>query len=208
MLTLQNPVAASHDKMPKPARKPLQPRNSNAINSTVAKLKSIIKRDEAPDSGVLKGRVKASEETGERDWNKENIPVTMEGFDSSLGEELIEARKRVERLKLDKEKTEEKLKERDALFELWREGLETRGKEQIKLEIEMDRLYRINELRALTRISPIRSLREKEETRFSTRPLSILKWDEDEMEESVGENSIGSPAGSTGNSGAVAEIID
>ncbi|CAM8970735.1 unnamed protein product [Rhodiola kirilowii] len=184
---------------PGATRNPLQPRDSNVINSTAAKPKSVTK---LIDDSVIKAK-SVSKEIGERDWNKENLPTMMDGLDSSLGEELIEMRKRVERLKLDKEKTEKMLKERDALLELWREDMEKRGEEQIKLEIEMDRVYRINELKALTRISPIRSLRDKEEMRFRAAPLSILKWDEDEMEESVGENSIGSPATSTANSGVV-----
>lgn len=125
MFAVQNPVA-------QPIRKPLHPLNTNTITPTPTKTKLVPKRDVS------------------RTAIETELVMMMEGLDSSLGEELIEMRKRVERLKLDKVKTEERFKEKDLVFEMWIRDLEKRGDEQIKLEIEMDRVYRINELRDLT----------------------------------------------------------
>lgn len=89
-------------------------------------------------------------------------PTKNETFDASLDEELSAIRKKLERLRLDKESTEKKLKERDLMLEAWMKDFEQRGEAHQELEIEVDRLFRLKELKAsCVRVSPIRSPIEK-----------------------------------------------
>ncbi|XP_047323688.1 high mobility group B protein 6-like [Impatiens glandulifera] len=89
--------------------------------------------------------------------------VIVESIDPSLGEELSAIKQKLERIKLEKEKTEKILKERDSLLDMKMKELQNRGEMQKMLEIEVDRLFRLKELQiSCMRISPIRSLREKE----------------------------------------------
>ncbi|KAL7598590.1 hypothetical protein Lser_V15G25875 [Lactuca serriola] len=90
-------------------------------------------------------------------------PVQIEEFEVSLAEELNAIREKMERLRSDREKTEKMLRDRELMMETKMKELDQRGEIQKVLEIEVDRLYRLNELRSLcNRILPIKSLREKE----------------------------------------------
>ncbi|KAM1467955.1 hypothetical protein ACFX13_033838 [Malus domestica] len=135
--------------------------------------------------------------------NKENrpvyvTPVKIEAIDASLAEELSAIRKKMERMKSDRERTEKMLKERDLMMEMQMKELENRGQIQRMLEIELDRIYRLNQLHVRSiRVSPIRSLREKEkEKKAAEWPSQEEEAEEEaeaeaeeEMEESVDENS-------------------
>ncbi|KAM1159983.1 hypothetical protein TB2_032607 [Malus domestica] len=135
------------------------------------------------------------------DSNKENrpvyvTPVKIEAMDASLAEELSAIRKKMERMKSDRERTEKMLKERDLMMEMQMKELENRGQIQRMLEIELDRIYRLNQLHVRSiRVSPIRSLREKEkEKKAAEWPSQEEEAEaeaeaEEEMEESVDENS-------------------
>ncbi|KAM1799127.1 uncharacterized protein LOC126619919 isoform X1 [Malus sylvestris] len=139
------------------------------------------------------------------DSNKENrpvyvTPVKIEAMDASLAEELSAIRKKMERMKSDRERTEKMLKERDLMMEMQTKELENRGQIQRMLEIELDRIYRLNQLHVRSiRVSPIRSLREKEkEKKAAEWPSQEVEAEEEaegeeeaeeEMEESVDENS-------------------
>lgn len=119
-------------------------------------------------------------------------PVKIEAMEVSLAEELSAIRKKTERMKSDREKTEKMLKEKDMVMEIQMKELENRGQIQKMLETELDRIYRLNQLHVQSivssdltsnafsfpfmflnfyltlsvleqRVSPIRSLREKEE---------------------------------------------
>ncbi|KAL5540859.1 hypothetical protein UlMin_043641 [Ulmus minor] len=172
----KHPVVGDQKLRPKPSRKPLQPKNFPAnpiVDSTKTK----------PNK----------EWKGIGDSNKENYPIflappTIEPLDTSLAEELSAIRKRIEKLRLDKERTEKMLKERDAVLDLQMKELEFRGEIQKKHEIEVDRLYRLNQLHSQTmRISPIRSLREKEQGKRAPKAQSHV-FKAEGREESVGEN--------------------
>ncbi|KAJ0027479.1 hypothetical protein Pint_35083 [Pistacia integerrima] len=111
-------------------------------------------------------------------------------------------RKKLERLRLDKEKTEKMLNERDTMLDMQMKELQYRGDTQKMLEIEVDRLYRLKELKSYClRISSIRSLREKEQEKRITGVAKSISHnlggeDDDEEEESVGENTLQSPCSS------------
>ncbi|KAB2621800.1 high mobility group B protein 6 [Pyrus ussuriensis x Pyrus communis] len=137
------------------------------------------------------------------DSNKENrpiyvTPVKIEAMDASLAEELSAIRKKMERMKSDRERTEKMLKERDLMMEMQTKELENRGQIQRMLEIELDRIYRLNQLHVRSiRVSPIRSLREKEKEKktaeWPSQEVEAEDEAEEEMEESVDENSPRKP---------------
>lgn len=141
MQALQSPVTGDQLLLPKSGRKPLQPRNT-PVNSNPSKLKPVQKWIGVDD-----------------DSNKENRPIyvtptkMMEPIDASLAEELSAIRKKMERLRLDRERTEKMLKERDLVMEIQMKELESRGQTQKMLEIELDRIYRLNQLHTRSIVS-------------------------------------------------------
>jgi uncharacterized protein YdgA (DUF945 family) len=74
-------------------------------------------------------------------------------LDSSLAEELSAIKKKLERLRSDKERTEKMLEERAMVLDLQKKELEQRGEAQKRLEIEVDRLYRLKELHSYSMVS-------------------------------------------------------
>ncbi|CAI9099703.1 OLC1v1036563C1 [Oldenlandia corymbosa var. corymbosa] len=74
-------------------------------------------------------------------------PVKVEDFDLSLAEELNAIREKRERLKRDKEETEKMLGERELVLDMQMKELRNRGEMQKMLEMEVDRLYRLNQLK-------------------------------------------------------------
>ncbi|KAA8517633.1 hypothetical protein F0562_015107 [Nyssa sinensis] len=176
MIKAQCPLAGNQIQRPKSGRKPLQPKNSlpNPVSNHVLKPKQ--KPEWIDDS------------------NKENHPVystptkIIESLDSSLAEELSAIREKLERLRLDKEKTEKMLQERDLVLEMNLKDVQKRGEAQKELEIEVDRLYRLKELRSsCMRISRIRSMREKEQERKIKKDKSqdIKSKDGDESKDQI-----------------------
>ncbi|XP_030442817.1 formin-like protein 5 [Syzygium oleosum] len=108
-------------------------------------------------------------------------------LDASLAEELVAVRKKLERLRADGERTEAMLKERDGFLATKAREVEERGEVQKLLEIEVDRLYRLKQLKlSLARVSPIRSLRERSHINQESRS--------ENREESVGECEAPSPS--------------
>lgn len=138
----QNPMSVDQKIRPRSGRKPLQPKNIPAN----------------PVEAITKLNIKP--EFDDRDSNKENhnpdpVPVyeTPTKLDSSLAEELSAIKKKLEILRLDKEKTEKMLKERDLVLEMQKKELEFRGEIQKNLEIELDRLYRLKQLHSQSVVS-------------------------------------------------------
>ncbi|KAE9622303.1 hypothetical protein Lal_00036987 [Lupinus albus] len=87
--------------------------------------------------------------------------------DSTLAEELVSIKKRIERLRIDREKTDKLLNERDIILNEKINDLEQRGEIQKHVEIQVDRLFRLKELKfRCMRVSPMRTLREKEQQKI------------------------------------------
>ncbi|KFK24687.1 hypothetical protein AALP_AA8G011800 [Arabis alpina] len=124
--------------------------------------------------------------------SKENLEIVVGTIDASLAEELGAFKKKLERLREDRERTEKLLKERDGVMDLQMTSLLERGEAQKCLEIQVDRLFRLKELHAYSsKISPIRSLRAKEQQkrdRFSSEPMA--EEPEEEEESSVKNNLV------------------
>ncbi|KAF8041742.1 hypothetical protein BT93_A0370 [Corymbia citriodora subsp. variegata] len=117
-------------------------------------------------------------------------PAKVEQLDASLAEELEAVRKKLERLRADRERTEAMLKERDGLLAMKMREVEERGEIQKLFEIEVDRLYRLKQLKlSLERVSPIRSLRERSHINQESKS--------ENREESVGECEAPSPSPSS-----------
>ncbi|KAB1200317.1 hypothetical protein CJ030_MR0G007650 [Morella rubra] len=204
MQTAQFSVAGDQKLRQKSGRRPLQPKNSPA-NPVIDSAPTKPKQAQNEISVVVVDDLS----------NKENRPICstppkIELLDASLAEELSAVKKKLERLRLDRERTEKMLKDRDMVLDLKMKELEERGEIQKKLEIEVDRLYRLNQLHSRSmdildqRISPIRSLREKEHTKKINEEQSpILNVEDREESESVGENTMQSP--SSASSGLVRE---
>ncbi|KAI3408975.1 uncharacterized protein J3R85_019924 [Psidium guajava] len=164
------PGGAGDDKLRrKPGRKPLQPRNSPAPLPSGDQPKPKPK----PKPERIGIGIEISPLFLESD--KENCPypppspraaatppAKVEQLGASLAEELVAVRKKLERLRADGERTEAMLKERNGFLATKMREVEERGEVQKLLEIEVDRLYRLKQLKlSLERVSPIRSLRER-----------------------------------------------
>ncbi|KAJ6746871.1 MYELIN TRANSCRIPTION FACTOR [Salix koriyanagi] len=87
--------------------------------------------------------------------------------------------------------------------------LEQRGEVQKRLEIEVDRLYRLKELQSYSMIiSPIRTLREKELEKKTTEVQPEETGSED-LDESEGENEMQSPSSSWGSENSTSsQLVD
>ncbi|KAG4180224.1 hypothetical protein ERO13_A10G153400v2 [Gossypium hirsutum] len=188
-------------------RKPLQPKNTAA-----ADVNFVVVMKEGSKTKQVKSKPKQDHRL-DNDSNKENLnhhPVTVYAtptkkkkkveasldLDSSLAEELSAMRKRLERLRLDKEKTEKMLKEREAVLDSQLKEMEDRGLFQKQLEIEVDRLFRLKELKSYCmRISPIKSLRERQQGGRKNNVVQSVdikaaaEWEEESMD----ENTLQSP---------------
>lgn len=66
---------------------------------------------------------------------------------SSFEKELLEMQEMLQQLKIEKEKTEELLKEKDEMLKMKEEELETRGKKQEKLQVELKKLQKLKEFK-------------------------------------------------------------
>ncbi|XVE84322.1 hypothetical protein DITRI_Ditri17bG0003300 [Diplodiscus trichospermus] len=183
-------------------RKPLRPKNNTASideNVVVKQIKSKPKQEWLDDSN----KENLSHHPAMTIYTNATPMKRMEAaldLDWSLAEELSAIKKKLERMRLDKEKTEKMLKERDAVLHLQMKEMEERGEIQRQLEIEVDRLFRLKELKTYSmRISPIKSLRERQQGggRKSNEvlpPAEVKAGDWEE--ESVDENTLQSPSSS------------
>ncbi|KDP21857.1 hypothetical protein JCGZ_00644 [Jatropha curcas] len=199
MQKVQSPLNGDHKLRPKCGRTPLQPKNlpSNPVT----------------EIQILKPKPKQKQEriieiSVDGELNKENHPISVttptkliiEQLDASLAEELSAIRKKLERMKVDRERTKKMLNERAKTMDLQMKELEQRGEVQKRLEIEVDRLFRLKELQSGSmRISPIRSLREKEHEK----KIAHLHWQEmkaEDMEESASASGLKTPCLSSSSS--------
>jgi len=147
MLKLQSPLTGDENLRQKSSRKPLQPKNSPVTPMTQVQ--------------ILKPKQEWIEFSVVKDSNKENHPIytttptksIIEPLDSSLAEELSAIKKKLERLRLDRERTEKMLKEREMVMDLQMKELEQRGEVQKRLEIQVDILYRLKELQSYSMVS-------------------------------------------------------
>ncbi|KAH7513778.1 high mobility group B protein 6 [Ziziphus jujuba] len=82
---------------------------------------------------------------------------------SSFEKDLQEMQEKLQQLRLEKEKTEELLKEKDEMLKLKEEEIETRGREQEKLQMELKKLQKLKEFKPTVTFPIFQSLKEKEQ---------------------------------------------
>ncbi|KEH23277.1 hypothetical protein MtrunA17_Chr7g0245001 [Medicago truncatula] len=177
---MQTPTTGTPKVRPRSGRTPLQPINTPADLTIHLSTKPKPKLDQS-----------CFEITPIK---KENCPITATvtpPLETSLAEELSAMKKKLERLRADKEKTEKMLKEREALLDAKMKEMEEKSEIQKNLEIQVDRLFRLKELKyRCMRVSPIRTLREKEHEKIineATPSTSEVKTEET-MPESESES--------------------
>ncbi|KAK7287081.1 hypothetical protein RIF29_00110 [Crotalaria pallida] len=101
----------------------------------------------------------------------------------SLGDELEAIKKKMERMRMDRERTEKMLEERGRVMDAKMKELEERGEVQKMMEIQVDRLFRLKELKSrCMRVSPIRTLREKEQLKIGNESPSPSKIAESDID--------------------------
>ncbi|XP_020597666.1 uncharacterized protein LOC110037375 [Phalaenopsis equestris] len=139
--------------LPKPHRKPLRPKNFTA-NLATPEINS-----KKPNLAIVE---RAEKENLEISGFDEEMNLFVE--DASLSEELEGARLRTERLRLDRERGETKIREMEAAFERWMIGAERRLHDILVAEMDIRRLVRAKEHRAsCLKSSAFMSLRAREE---------------------------------------------
>ena len=150
----QTPISGPPKPRPRSGRTPLQPKNSPADPRPKPKPKP--KPDVEPrfeitpirDSDDKENRPIAAAAAATPPPPAAAAPPSTQLPDaSSLAEELSAIKKKLERLRLDRENTEKTLNEKDAKLDAMMMELEDRGEVQKKLEIEVDRLFRLKELK-------------------------------------------------------------
>ncbi|KAJ6369299.1 hypothetical protein OIU78_001628 [Salix suchowensis] len=192
MLKLQSPLTGEKNLRPKSGRKPLQPKNSPATPMTQIQ--------------ILKPKQEWTEFAVVKDSNK-GEPSYPHHYPNKTHQELSAIKKKLERLRSDRERTEKMLEERAMVLDLQKKELEQRGEAQKRLEIEVDRLYRLKELHSYSmRISPIRTLREKEHEKKMSEAQPLVN-EAEELEESVGDNAMQSPSSSWGSANSVSSQL-
>ncbi|TKY65662.1 high mobility group B protein 6 [Spatholobus suberectus] len=156
---MQTPTTGAPKLRPRSGRTPLQLKNSSADPiQPSAKPKP---KPDRPCFEIL-------------EFDKENNPVAaaveiqaVQPPETSLAEELSAIKKKLERMRTDKERTEKTLNEKHAVLDAKMKEMEQRGEIQKNLEIEVDRLFRLKELKCrCMRVSPMRTLRAKEQEKI------------------------------------------
>lgn len=136
-MQMQTPTTIAPKVRPRSGRTPLQPKNTPAALTLLLPAKPKPKPDQS-----------CFEITLIQDTDKENRDiVATPPLETSLAEELSAIKKKLERLKADKEKTEKTLKEREEMLDMKMKEMEERGQIQKNLEIQVDRLFRLKELK-------------------------------------------------------------
>ncbi|KAM0876088.1 hypothetical protein ACQ4PT_036413 [Festuca glaucescens] len=81
----------------------------------------------------------------------------------SMADELTELQGMLERLRLEKEKAEEMVRERDEVIRKKEEEIETKGKQQERLQAELKKMQRIKEFKPTMNFPMVQSLLDKDQ---------------------------------------------
>ncbi|KAL3615810.1 hypothetical protein CASFOL_040104 [Castilleja foliolosa] len=165
---------------PKTSRRPLQPKNQTSIITIT--------------NPTLKPNPVEWDNSNKENLFLPSIFTKDSSFpmDASLADELSAIREKLERLRIDRENNEKMLGEKGFLLDLRLKEIVDRGEIQKQLEMEVDRLYRLKEIRiACTRISQIRSLRDKEQEKKMNRDMlnKAHSTKDEDRDEQKGERS-------------------
>lgn len=133
----QSPI--SGHQRPRSGRKPLQLKNSwSSPIETIQNVKAVwVDENNKENAHPIFSAIPKSK--------KESFQI--ESLDASLAEELSAIREKLERVRTDKEKTDEMLRERAVMLDSQLKEMIDRGMLQKQLEIEVDRLFRLKEIK-------------------------------------------------------------
>ncbi|GMJ15048.1 3xHigh Mobility Group-box1 [Hibiscus trionum] len=108
----------------------------------------------------------------------------------SFEKDLLEMQDMLQQLRIEKEKTEELLKEKDEMLKLKEEEIETKGKEQEKLQMELKKLQKMKEFKPTMTFAISQSSKEKKNGGSETKRPSppYILWCKDQWKEIKKEN--------------------
>uniref|UniRef100_A0ACD5Z4N2 Uncharacterized protein n=1 Tax=Avena sativa TaxID=4498 RepID=A0ACD5Z4N2_AVESA len=168
-------VAAAGRKRSPRGRKPLAPVLDNDVNISGGKAALLSSQ---PPEKAKRGNVSTAAEvldidatkvsSGKVDAHKANRAPSKSGKAKvavaapSMADELTELQGMLERLRLEKEKAEEMVRERDEVIRKKEEEIETKGKQQQRLQAELNKMQRIKEFKPTMNLPMVQSLLDKD----------------------------------------------
>ncbi|KAL5727091.1 hypothetical protein ACHQM5_000323 [Ranunculus cassubicifolius] len=159
-------------KKSKKSRKALQPKDlsANEANILANQISSPIPSDLAKENQeTLVSSIKKKNTT--KAASKTSKSKTKDSFEK----ELVELQGKLEQMRIEKEQTEELLRDRDEMLKMKETELENRGKEQMKLQLELKKLQRLKEFKPTVNFPIVQTLREKEEDKKGKNKKKVEK---------------------------------
>lgn len=156
------------------SRKALKEISSNELNVSAGKISSSL----AKSTDICHSKILSPEKSMKN--------TSLDIKERSLADELKEVKRKLKHLRIEKEKTEELLKERDAIIKSKEEELENRAKEHEKLQKEIKKLQKLKEFNPTMNLPVVKSLREKEQEKNKKlkKPSSAyILWSKDQWNE-------------------------
>lgn len=139
-------MAVEPSKKPR-SRRALKPKNSLANEAVVmAQTPSQSPIPNPSDAGLSKENHESLSQP-KKAAAKGKAKQATKKQDTSFDKDLQEMQEMLEKMKLEKEKTEELLKEKDEMLKMKEEELEVQGKEQEKLHMELKKLQKMKEFK-------------------------------------------------------------
>ncbi|KAL1545378.1 hypothetical protein AAHA92_22113 [Salvia divinorum] len=116
----------------------------------------------APKNGSSSGNMNPKPRAVISSSNKENVPPSY--FTQVSKETVDQSLKKLEKLRCEEARNDKALRDKSLLLDLAIKEILNRGEVQKHLELELDRLYRLNQINlACMMTSRLRSLRDKEQ---------------------------------------------
>ncbi|MED6170129.1 High mobility group B protein 6 [Stylosanthes scabra] len=117
--------------------------------------------------------------------SKKQSTKQQEQQSSSFEKELLEMQEKLQRLHLEKEKTEELLKAKDEALKLKDQELQTRGKEQEKLQTELKKLQKLKEFKPTMNLPLLKDNKEQQDKKDKKKRPSApyILWCKDQWNE-------------------------
>ncbi|KAL0547011.1 hypothetical protein IC582_016932 [Cucumis melo] len=189
--TVELPVSgapAVPTKKPRNSRKALKDKNSSP---EVPQSQSMVTKVTTPSEGEILSQNQSSAKKP-----KSKAAAKKQPAKQSFDKDLQEMQDMLQQLKLDKEKTEELLKEKDEMLKQKDEELKTRDKEQEKLQIELKKLQKLKEFKPTMNFPMIQILKDKEQDKKEKKKCAEKKrpaqpyilWCKDQWNEIKKEN--------------------
>lgn len=115
-------------------RRPLQPKNSPS------------EPHQSSGGGVKRVQISPADSIGGKENRPQELPAGIDPEDTSLGKELVAVRRRRERIRSERERTEKLLTERSRILDTAIREAEDRWEAQLKMEAELRQVIRLREL--------------------------------------------------------------